>query len=81
MAKQNLDVPTELYDKLMEMLFRDRTTPENISAKLVRSLLKELRERKYYEASMQIACKVNDAKDSFYESSHFLIPCTPCTPH
>ena len=58
MAKQNLDVPSALYTKLMEMLYRDRVEPADITAKVVRAKLKELRERKYYEASMQIACKL-----------------------
>ena len=56
MAKQNCDVPREILNNVMEILFRDRVPPEAVNSRRIREVLKELKLRKWYEHAMLIAC-------------------------
>ena len=56
MAKQSAPVPDDILETVCESLHRDRIRPDQITARLVRDVLKEKRLRKYYECSMKIAC-------------------------
>jgi hypothetical protein len=58
-AKETTDIPQEVYDKVMEELYRQRITDiQKITSKKVREVLKDLKYRKYYEHVTQISCRL-----------------------
>lgn len=58
-AKETTDIPQEVYDRVMEELYRQRITDvSKITSKKVREVLKDLKYRKYYEHVTQISCRL-----------------------
>lgn len=58
-AKETTDIPQEVYDRVMEELYRQRITDvSKITGKKVREVLKDLKYRKYYEHVTQISCRL-----------------------
>tara|TARA_Y100001973_G_scaffold104794_2_gene175714 strand:- start:1531 stop:2733 length:1203 start_codon:yes stop_codon:yes gene_type:complete len=58
MAKQNCDVPDSILQEIMNKLQREKIKPEAVDATKIRCVLKEMKERKYYEHSLLIACRL-----------------------
>lgn len=62
-AKENFEIPDEIMNKIMEELYRQRiTTPQDITQKKVREVLKTLKLRKAYEHVAQITCKLTGVR-------------------
>ena len=58
-AKENMDIPQEILDRIMEQLWQQRIVKEDdITVHRVRDILKNLKERKYYEHVQLITCKI-----------------------
>ena len=60
-AKENIEIPQEILDKVMEQLWQQRIhNVEDISVHRIRDILKQLKERKYYEHVQLITCKITN---------------------
>ena len=58
-AKENLEIPEEILNKVMEQLWQQRIhNMEDITVHRIRDILKQLKERKYYEHVQLITCKI-----------------------
>ena len=59
-AKETTEIPKEVFERVMEELYRQRISDLNkITRKKVREVLKDLKLRKYYEHVTQITCRLN----------------------
>lgn len=59
-AKETTEIPAEVFERVMEDLYRQRISDVNtITTKKVREVLKSLQLRKYYEHVTQITCRLN----------------------
>lgn len=58
-AKENMEIPQDIIDKVMEELHRQRVSdPQQITHKRVREILKTLKLRKTYEHVAQITSRI-----------------------
>lgn len=58
-ARESTDVPQEVFEKIMKKLYERRVMDiQSITPPLIRSILKELKYRKYYENTMLITCRI-----------------------